>query len=82
MNQQIHCIVNDCHYWHQENMCHANEILVCTDELSSRQPDRVDAAMAKQLTPASAGSSMATCCQTYVSKGSGQARGDSAKRMS
>ncbi len=83
MNQQhIHCIVNDCHYWNQGNKCIANEILVSTDEFGSQQPDHIDAAMAKQLTPATAGSCMATCCKTYVTKGSKDTSADSVKRMS
>jgi len=82
-NQHIHCIVNDCHYWNQGNMCQANEILVSTDEFGSKQPDHIDAATAKQLTPVAAGGScMATCCKTYVSKGSDQIKADSVKRMS
>lgn len=81
MNQHIHCIVNDCHYWQQGNKCSANEILVSTDDFGSRQPDRIDAAMASQLTPEAAGSCMSTCCKSYVTKGSDQAKFDGIKRM-
>jgi len=83
MNQQhIHCIVNDCHYWIQGNKCQANEILVSTDEFGSQHLDHIDATMAKQLTPATAGSCMATCCKTYVAKGSKDINADSVKKMS
>ena len=81
MNQHVHCIVNDCHYWQQGNKCAANEILVSTDEFGSNQPDRIDAAMASQLTPASAGSCMSTCCKSYVSKDSNQINADGIKKM-
>lgn len=81
MNQQIHCIVNDCHYWNQGNMCHANEILVSTDEFSNKQSGQVDTTTAKQLTPTSAGNYMATCCKTYSTKDSNQAKSDSVKKM-
>ncbi|MCL6610209.1 MAG: DUF1540 domain-containing protein [Peptococcaceae bacterium] len=82
MNQHIHCIVNDCHYWQQGNKCVASEILVSTDAFGAGRPDRIDAAMAAKLTPASAGSCMATCCKTYVSRGSDDATLDGVKRMS
>ncbi|MFZ5634451.1 MAG: DUF1540 domain-containing protein [Bacillota bacterium] len=82
MNQHIHCIVNDCHYWSQGNKCMANEILVSTDAFGDSQPDRIDATMAKQLTPASAGTCMATCCKTYVTKGSNKATAEGVTRMS
>lgn len=79
--QHIHCIVSDCHYWNQGNQCHANEILVSTDAFGSQQPDRIDAAMAKQLSPETAGSCMSTCCKTYVTKGTDEIEADSVKKM-
>lgn len=81
MNQHIHCIVSDCHYWNQGNSCVANEILVSTDEFGRREPDQIDAAMAKQLTPAVAGSCMSTCCKTYATKGSDMTNMDGVKKM-
>lgn len=82
MNQHIHCIVNDCHYWSQGNKCEANEILVATDKFGASQPDKVDATMATQLTPESAGSCMETCCKSYVPKGSNKTTADSITKMS
>lgn len=82
MNQHIHCIVNDCHYWAQGNKCVANEILVATDAFGAQQPEQVDASMAKQLSPAQAGSCMATCCKSYIPKGSGNVRADNITKMS
>lgn len=70
MHQHIHCIVNDCHYWQQGNKCGANEILVSTDGFGANNEDRIDASMASQLSPESAGNCMSTCCKTYVTKGS------------
>jgi len=80
--QHIHCIVNDCHYWAQGNMCNANEILVSTNNFAESQPDQVDAPMASQLTPETAGDCTSTACKTYVSKGSGKVNADKVKRMS
>lgn len=82
MNQHIHCIVNDCHYWNQGNKCVANEILVSTDDFAATHPDRVDAATAKQLTPVTAGNCMATACKTYVSKNSQKIGVDGVQRRS
>ncbi|MGI6225716.1 MAG: DUF1540 domain-containing protein [Peptococcales bacterium] len=81
MTQHIHCIVNDCHYWKQGNLCVANEILVATDNFGQSQPDTVDASMAKQLTPQSAGTCMETCCKSYVPKGSNKINLDGTKKM-
>ena len=82
MNQHIHCIVNDCHYYEDGNKCVANEILVATDEFGAKQPDRIDANMSKQLTPEAAGGScMATCCKTYVPTGTNKINADGVKRM-
>lgn len=82
MNQHIHCIVSDCHYYEQGNMCKANEILVSTDNFANSKPDRVDAAMSKQLSPENAGACEMTCCKTYVPSNSDQVRTDGVRRMS
>lgn len=81
MNQHIHCIVNDCHYWGQGNKCEANEILVTTDNFGASQPDSIDATMAAQLSPSKAGECMETCCKTYVQKGSNKIKADSITKM-
>lgn len=81
MSQHIHCIVNDCHYWKQGNLCVANEILVATDQFGASQPDTVDATMAKQITPQNAGNCMQTCCKTYVAKGSNNTMADGVNKM-
>ncbi|MEW6624255.1 MAG: DUF1540 domain-containing protein [Bacillota bacterium] len=80
-NQHIHCIVNDCHYWQQGNLCVANEILVATDQFGASQPDNIDAHMAAQLQPETAGNCMETCCKTYVPKGSNQINADRVKKF-
>ena len=82
MNQQhIHCIVDNCHYWKEGNMCDANEILVANDKFGAEQPDYVDAAMSKQLSPTPANSSMDTCCKTFVHKNSPQNKVDGVKKI-
>ncbi|HBX22843.1 MAG TPA: DUF1540 domain-containing protein [Desulfotomaculum sp.] len=83
MNQQhIHCLVDTCHYYAQGNKCVANEIMVTNDEFGSQQPDRIDAAMAKQLSPTPADTCMATCCKTFVPKNSNKINADSVQKMS
>ncbi len=80
--QHIHCIVSNCHYWENGNMCQANEILVASDQFGSEQPDRLDATSAKQLEPTVTQDCMSTCCKTFVEKGSDKITDDSIKRMS
>lgn len=81
-NQHIHCIVDNCHYWTQGNKCVANEILVTSDEFGANQPDRIDATMAKNLSPTQVNNCMATCCKTFVTRGSAAVAEDSIQKMS
>jgi len=76
MNQQIHCLINNCHYWANGNKCEANEILVTPDTFADNQQDSIDATMAKQLTPTSADSCISTCCKTFVHKDSDKKNAD------
>jgi hypothetical protein len=82
MNQQhIHCIIHDCHYYGQGNKCMAKEILVTTDNFGEIQPDAIDCEMATELSPQTAGTCMATCCKSYVPKGSNKTTVDKVKKM-
>ncbi|MTI83020.1 MAG: DUF1540 domain-containing protein [Firmicutes bacterium] len=81
MAQHIHCIVSDCHYYAQGNLCKANEILVATDAFGEKQPDQIDATMSSQYTAEQAGTCMATCCKSYVPKGSNMTTQDGIKKM-
>ena len=81
MNQHIHCIVSDCNYWQQGNKCVANEILVATDEFGTKYPEEVDAHMATQLTPESAGNCMTTCCKSFIPNNSKYKTFDGVKKM-
>ncbi len=80
MNQHIHCTVDNCHYWAAQNKCVANEILVASDRFGTQQPDHVDASMAQQLSPTPADDCMATCCKSFVAKGSNQVGVDGIKK--
>ncbi len=80
MNQDIHCLVNNCHYWSNGNMCDAEEIIVTHDSFGANQSDRIDAKMAKQLTPTPADTCMSTCCKTFISSGSSEIKMDGVKR--
>ncbi|MDD4170220.1 MAG: DUF1540 domain-containing protein [Desulfotomaculaceae bacterium] len=76
MNQHIHCIVSDCHYYSTGNKCSANEIVVVSDQFGASQPDSVDASMASELTPGQASTCMETCCKTFVHKNSDKINAD------
>lgn len=81
MNQHIHCIVSDCHYWEQGNNCVANEILVATDEFGEDNPEEIDAQMASSLSPMTAGDCMTTCCKSFIPKDSKYTNLDGIQRM-
>ena len=82
MNQHIHCLVNTCHYYAEGNKCVANEIMVASDEFGSTRQEHIDATMAKQLSPTPADTCMATCCKTFVAKGSNQTTADRVQKLS
>ena len=81
MQQHIHCIVNNCHYWQEGNNCVANEILVATDEFGANYPEEIDAHMASNLTPQTAGDCMTTCCKTFIPNDSKYTTLDNVKKM-
>lgn len=81
MNQHIHCIVNNCHYWESGNKCMANEILVATDDFGADNPEEIDAHMASKLTPDSADDCMTTCCKSFIPNDSKFTDLDGIKRM-
>lgn len=81
MNQHIHCLIENCHYWENGNKCQANEIIVTSDQFGQQNPDRIDAPSASNLQPQTANDCMSTCCKTFVEKGSKDAGVDGVKRM-
>lgn len=82
MKVDVHCSVDDCHYWKSGNYCNANKILVTSDALAAREPDNVDSPMAKQLPATPTNNCMETCCKTFVKKGSNQIGVDGVTRQS
>jgi hypothetical protein len=80
MNQNIHCLISNCHYWSHGNKCEANEIIVTHDKFGAEQPDRIDAHMANQLTPSPVDNCMSTCCKTFVLSGTSEINVDGVKR--
>lgn len=77
--QEIHCSVQNCHYWSKGNRCQADKILVTADTVGASQPESYDVEMAAEISPTPAESCMQTCCKTFVSKG--DYRTDSVKKM-
>jgi len=77
---RIMCSVNNCHYWDQGNVCNASTILVTSDQTGESEPDDYDAPQSalSQVTPVD--SCMATCCKTFVERGSDQVREDGVTR--
>jgi hypothetical protein len=65
---EIHCGIDNCHYWGQGNICEAKEILVASDAWAAQTPDNIDAPNHAQVPQMKAGSCMETCCKTFVNK--------------
>lgn len=82
MNQHIHCLVDNCHYWSNGNKCQANEIIVTSDQFGDSNPDKIDAKMAMQLSTTPADTCMETCCKTFVPRGTDKNMLDSINKMS
>ncbi|MGI6097735.1 MAG: DUF1540 domain-containing protein [Dethiobacteria bacterium] len=73
---KVYCSINNCHYWKEENLCGANEIIVTSDSLGETAPDSFDAPLHQQFQSTPAASCMETCCKTFVEKGSGKEKED------
>ena len=72
----IHCTIDNCHYWETGNICHASEILVSNDKFASNQPDNVDATQAATLEATPANDCMDSACKTFVQKNSANIQAD------
>lgn len=79
--QHIHCSVNNCHYWYQGNMCHAEEILVTSDEIGASYPDQFDCKQSKELAPTPVDTCMSSCCKTFVPANSNMIKADKVKKL-
>lgn len=72
MQLEVMCTVSNCHYWSQGNKCHANQILIVSDDFAEKQPDSVDAPTASSAPQTPCNTCMETCCKTFVPKNSDQ----------
>ncbi|MFA5535657.1 MAG: DUF1540 domain-containing protein [Bacillota bacterium] len=81
MQQSIHCSVDNCHYWHEGNRCHADQIMVTADTIGASMPDSFDALQAANAPSTPVNSCMETCCKSFVQKGSQSIRMDGLKRI-
>lgn len=70
MVTNVHCSVNNCHYWNQGNVCGASQIMITSDETGYAKADSFDAPQASQAPPSPVDTCMSTCCKTFVMKGS------------
>lgn len=63
----VRCSVSNCHYWGEQNLCRADEIVI---EIDKHSGSHYKEEYAEELTAAGhhhdhAGSSSATCCLTF-----------------
>jgi len=78
--QQIHCLVDSCHYWNKGNNCQANKIMVTSSSFGASQPDEVDATRAESMSATPVEHCMDTCCKTFVTK-EGKTKVDGIRKM-
>ncbi|HHY14683.1 MAG TPA: DUF1540 domain-containing protein [Firmicutes bacterium] len=70
MVQNVHCSVNNCHYWTRGNVCGASQIMITADTVGYEMPDSFDAPQASQAPASPVDSCMETCCKTFTPKDS------------
>lgn len=80
-DQHIHCSVSNCNYWDQGNICVASEVLVTSDAIGASQPDSYDHKAATSMSATPVDTCMATCCKTFVEKGSPNIQEDKVTRL-
>ena len=57
----VHCTVNTCKYWQQQNLCNAQQIVIQNDKQGGFSPN----AKLEQLSATPATNIDETCCQTF-----------------
>ena len=57
----VHCTVNTCKYWQQQNLCSAQQIVIQNDTQGGFAPS----AKLEQLSATPATNTDETCCQTF-----------------
>ncbi|HCD41333.1 MAG TPA: DUF1540 domain-containing protein [Firmicutes bacterium] len=81
MPHRIRCSVSNCHYWKQDNICSASQIMITSDTLAQAKPDSFDAPQASVASPTPAGRCEETCCKTFVKKDYQKAYEDNVQKM-
>ncbi|MDD2200714.1 MAG: DUF1540 domain-containing protein [Firmicutes bacterium] len=83
MDNRVRCSVNNCHYWHDGNYCHASQIMITSDSIANQLPDSYDALQASTAEPTPASHIGETCCKTFAPKGTPDSalRSDRVTRM-
>lgn len=76
MKLEVKCTVNNCHYWKQGNLCHANQIMVSSDEVGANKPDSYDASTMSTTMHTPTKTCVDTCCKTFVPKNSNKINAD------
>ncbi|MHB1420793.1 MAG: DUF1540 domain-containing protein [Bacillota bacterium] len=71
--QNIRCSVSNCHYYGNDNTCHANEIMVTSNEMSEELSGSIDNMTATQLTETPVSNSVGSCCKTFIPANSDKA---------
>ncbi len=80
VNKSIRCSVNNCHYWAKDNYCSAEQIMVSSDKMGDTTPHTFNAVQASEFPHTPVGSSMETCCKTFITRDK-DARDDGIHKM-
>lgn len=80
-HQQIHCSINNCHYWDDGNLCRADQILVTSDMMAKTLPQEINAPLAAQVTQTPVGDKVESCCKTFIQKNAYQQNADGVLRQ-
>jgi hypothetical protein len=74
MPRDVRCTVDTCHYWSNNNECHASQIVVTNDKFGAVEDDSVDATNISNSVRTPADTCMETNCKTFVNKNDSASR--------
>ncbi|MCG8515677.1 MAG: DUF1540 domain-containing protein [Halanaerobiales bacterium] len=69
-NSHVHCTVNNCQWWAEDNLCVAEKILIVSDGFAHKLPSEMDVEQTNQIVDELGHSPVdecyQSCCKTFV----------------
>ncbi|TDX52372.1 DUF1540 domain-containing protein [Orenia marismortui] len=66
----VHCTVDNCQWWAENNLCVAEKILVVSDDFAKKLPNEVDVEQTNQIVDdlglSPVNECYESCCKTFV----------------